>query len=99
MNLPTTSYSWDGAEPPLHSLSCRIHPLGKGWLCHVLPWQPETLVSPISSTKSPQQAALYLLEAVPFFSGAPEVLSQGIQELTQLLGAHSHFLPDQLQVL
>lgn len=47
----------------------------------------------------PQQEALYLLEAVPFFSSAPEVLSQGIQELAQLLRAHSHLLPDQLQVL
>lgn len=47
----------------------------------------------------PRQEALYLLEAVPFFSSAPKVLSQGIQELAQLLRAHGHLLPDQLQVL
>lgn len=41
----------------------------------------------------------YSLEAVPGPRGPPQVLSQGVQELAQLLGAHSHLLPDQLQVL
>ena len=41
----------------------------------------------------------YSLEAVPGPSGAPHILAQRVQEVTQLLGAHGHLLPDQLQVL
>ena len=39
------------------------------------------------------------LEAVPGPSGTPHVLAQRVQEVTQLLRAHGHLLPDQLQVL
>ena len=41
----------------------------------------------------------YSLEAVPGPSGAPHILAQRVQEVAQLLGAHGHLLPDQLQVL
>lgn len=39
------------------------------------------------------------LEAVPGSSGAPQVLPQRVHKLAQLLRAHGHLLPDQLQVL
>lgn len=48
---------------------------------------------------TPPSPEAYSLEAVPGSSSAPQVLSQGIQELTQLLRVHNHLLPDQLQML
>ena len=48
---------------------------------------------------APPWPAAYSLEAVPGPGGAPHVLAQRVQKAAQLLWAHGHLLPDQLQVL
>lgn len=43
--------------------------------------------------------AAHSLEAAPRSGGPPQIRAQGVQKLAELLGAHGHLLPDQLQVL
>lgn len=60
---------------------------------------PALCLHPRHSSQPPPRPAAYSLEAVPGSGGAPQVLTQGVQELDQLLRAHGHLLPDQLQML
>lgn len=83
---------------PTFSSFYHAPPLEEGWLCQGLPLPARGPGHPLPPP-NPTGSHHHLLEAVPFSSGAPEVLSQGIQELAQLLRAHGHFLSDQLQVL
>lgn len=57
------------------------------------------LARPHARTAPHLNQASHSLEAGPGPRGPPQVLAQGVHELTQLLGAHGHLLPDQLQVL
>lgn len=62
----------------------------------------EPLLAMPSSSLSPgawRVSPPYALEAVPRSGRAPQVLAQGIHEVAQLLWAHGHLLPDQLQML
>lgn len=57
------------------------------------------LARPHARTAPHLDQAGHSLEAGPGPRGPPQVLAQGVHKLAQLLGAHGHLLPDQLQML